>query len=74
MKKHSEKEGNTNKALTLEGEGNTNKALPLEGGGKRVGVKESRGIARALRKRSTDTESYLWRYLKNRQMEGFKFR
>jgi very-short-patch-repair endonuclease len=58
----------------LEGGGNTNKTLTLEGGGKRVGVKESRGIARALRKRSTDIESYLWRYLKNRQMEGFKFR
>jgi hypothetical protein len=28
MKKHSEKEGNTNKALPLEGGGNTNKTLP----------------------------------------------
>jgi len=39
-----------------------------------VGVKELRDTARALRKRSTDTEVYLWRHLKNRQMEGFKFR
>ena len=43
-------------------------------GGRRVGVKELRDTARALRKRSTDTEAYLWRHLKNRQMEGFKFR
>jgi very-short-patch-repair endonuclease len=40
----------------------------------RVGVKELRDTARALRKRSTDAEAYLWRHLKNRQMEGFKFR
>jgi len=39
-----------------------------------VGVKELKDTARALRKRSTDTEVYLWRHLKNRQMEGFKFR
>ena len=39
-----------------------------------MGVKELKDTARALRKRSTDTEVYLWRHLKNRQMEGFKFR
>ena len=39
-----------------------------------MGVKELRDTARALRKRSTDTEAYLWRHLKNKQMEGFKFR
>jgi hypothetical protein len=48
--------------------------LPLEGGGKRVGVKGLTGIARRLRKHSTDTEEHLWRYLRNRQIEGFKFR
>lgn len=31
-------------------------------------------FARVLRKKSTDTENYLWRYLKNRQIEGVKFR
>ena len=49
-------------------------SLPLEGGGKRVGVKELRDTASALRKRPTDTEAYLWRHLKNRQMQDFKFR
>jgi len=48
--------------------------LPLEGGGKRVGVKGLTGIARNLRKHSTDTEQYLWRHIRNRQIEGFKFR
>jgi very-short-patch-repair endonuclease len=48
--------------------------LPLEGGGKRVGVKGMRGIAKRLRKQSTDTERQLWRDLRNRQVEGFKFR
>jgi very-short-patch-repair endonuclease len=38
-----------------------------------VGVKELRDAARALRKGSTDTEVYLWRRLRNRQM-GWKFR
>ena len=52
----------------------TRTTLPLKGGGRRVGVKELRNTARALRKRSTDTEAYLWRHLKNKQMEGFKFR
>ena len=37
-------------------------------------MKELRNMARALRKQATDTEVYLWRYLKNRQMDGFKFR
>jgi very-short-patch-repair endonuclease len=46
--------------------------LPLEGGGKRVGVKT--GIARRLRKQATDTERRLWGYLRDRQIEGFKFR
>jgi very-short-patch-repair endonuclease len=48
--------------------------LPLEGGGGRVGVKGLTGVARRLRKNSTDTEEHLWRYLRDRQIEGFKFR
>jgi very-short-patch-repair endonuclease len=39
-----------------------------------VGVKKLAGAARGLRKRSTDTERYLWRHLRDRQIEGFKFR
>ncbi len=39
-----------------------------------MGVKSLIDIARRLRKNSTDTERYLWRYLRNRQVEGFKFR
>jgi len=31
-------------------------------------------LAKTLRKRSTDTENYLWLFLKNRQIEGIKFR
>jgi very-short-patch-repair endonuclease len=45
-----------------------------EGGGKRVGVKGLTGIAKRLRKHSTDTERHLWRHLRDRQIEGFKFR
>jgi very-short-patch-repair endonuclease len=48
--------------------------LPLEGGGKRVGVKDLTGVARRLRKHSTDTKGHLWRHLRDRQIEGFKFR
>jgi very-short-patch-repair endonuclease len=48
--------------------------LTLEGGGKRVGVKGRTDVARNLRKHSTDTERHLWRYLRDRQVEGFKFR
>jgi len=51
----------------------TSASLPLEGGKKKVGVKELRDLARALRKGSTDTEAYLWRRLRNRQI-GCKFR
>ena len=47
---------------------------PLEGGGERVGVKSLTGIARGLRKKSTDAERRLWRHLRDRQIEGFKFR
>ena len=54
--------------------GKTKETLPLEGGGKRVGVKGLTGVARRLRKHSTDTEGRLWRYLRDRQIEGFKFR
>jgi very-short-patch-repair endonuclease len=43
-------------------------------GGKRVGVKGLTGVARKLRKYSTDTEQHLWRHLRDRQIEGFKFR
>ena len=39
-----------------------------------MGVIGLRDIAKKLRKQSTDTERQLWRYLRNRQMEGFKFR
>jgi very-short-patch-repair endonuclease len=53
--------------------GKIKETLPLQGGGKRVGVKELRDLARALRKSSTDTEAYLWRRLRNRQI-GWKFR
>ena len=42
-----------------------------EGG---VRVKEQRNKAKNLRKNSTEIENYLWKYLRNRQMEGFKFR
>ena len=31
-------------------------------------------FARNLRRKSTETETYLWKYLKGRQIEGFKFR
>jgi len=31
-------------------------------------------IAKKLRNNSTDTEKYLWKYLRGRQLEGFKFR
>ena len=37
----------------------TSTSLPLEGGGKRVGVKELRDVASALRKGSTDTEVFM---------------
>jgi very-short-patch-repair endonuclease len=39
-----------------------------------VRVKKLTGVARGLRKHSTDTEVHLWRYLRDRQIEGFKFR
>ena len=48
--------------------------LPLEGGGKRVGVKRLSGLAREMRKQPTDTENYLWKYLRSRQILGSKFR
>jgi very-short-patch-repair endonuclease len=54
--------------------GKTTTTLPLEGGGRRVGVKGLTRVARRLRKHSTDTEGHLWRYLRDRQIEGFKFR
>ncbi len=54
--------------------GKTSTALPLEGGGRRVRVKDLTPVARRLRKHSTDTEGHLWRYLRDSQMEGFKFR
>ncbi len=47
----------------------TRETLPLEGGGKRVGVKDLTGVARRLRKHSTDTEGHLWRHLRDRQIE-----
>jgi very-short-patch-repair endonuclease len=33
-----------------------------------------RGLAKNLRKSSTNTENYLWLFLRNRQVEGIKFR
>ena len=39
-----------------------------------MGVKELTSLSKGLRKNSTDTERHLWRYLRNRQVEGFKFR
>ena len=54
--------------------GKVGETLPLEGGGKRVGVKGLTGIARKLRTHSTDTERQLWRHLRDRRMEGLKFR
>jgi len=43
----------------------------------KVGVKledKKNKIAQKLRNNSTDTEKYLWKYLRGRQLEGFKFR
>ena len=54
--------------------GKTRKTLPLEGGGKRVGVKGLTGVGRRLRKYATDTEQRLWEHLRDKQIEGFKFR
>jgi len=34
----------------------------------------SRHSARALRKRMTDAERLLWRHLRNRELDGWKFR
>jgi len=31
-------------------------------------------FAKNLRKNTTDTEKYLWKYLRGNQLEGFKFR
>ncbi|PIZ42243.1 DNA (cytosine-5-)-methyltransferase [candidate division WWE3 bacterium CG_4_10_14_0_2_um_filter_42_8] len=31
-------------------------------------------LAKSLRKNQTDSESYLWKYLRNRQFKGLKFR
>ncbi len=36
--------------------------------------KDLQGTARRLRKEQTDTEKYLWNYLRNEQIIGFKFR
>ena len=36
--------------------------------------KNLRILAKNLRKRSTNTENYLWLFLRNRQLEGVKFR
>ena len=64
--------------------GKTRKTLPLvedpaelwRGGGREKGGGEKRltGVARRLRKHSTDTEGHLWRYLRDRQIEGSKYR
>ena len=39
-----------------------------------MGVDSLTAVARRLRKQSTDTEGHLWRYLLDRQIEGFKSR
>ena len=39
-----------------------------------MGVKRLISVARRLRKNSTFTEQHLWRYLRDRQIEGYKFR
>jgi very-short-patch-repair endonuclease len=39
-----------------------------------VGVNRVITTAKILRKNSTDTEQRLWRYLRDRRIEGFKFR
>jgi Protein of unknown function (DUF559) len=39
-----------------------------------VGVKGLSGIAKSLRKRPTDAELRLWRHLRDRPIERFKFR
>ena len=39
-----------------------------------MGVDSLTAVARRLRKQSTDTEGHLWRYLRDRQIEGFKSR
>ena len=36
-------------------------------------MKGLRGAAKSIRKHSTDTERHLWRNLRGRQIEGFKF-
>lgn len=39
-----------------------------------MGVNPLTALSRELRKRSTETESYLWRYLRDRRLDAFKFR
>ena len=46
----------------------------MRGEGKGGGEKGLTGVARGLRKNSTDTERHLWRHLRDGQIEGFKFR
>ena len=41
---------------------------------KKKSMKNINTLARNLRKRSTDTERFLWKYLRTKQLEGFKFR
>ncbi len=47
---------------------------PPRGGRARVRVKRLTGIARGLRKQSTNAEQHLWKYLRDRQVGDFKFR
>lgn len=50
---------------------------PLTGEEKGEGeqlVEKARNAAKNLRKRATDTENCLWKFLRNRRLEGFKFR
>src|SRR5665648_63217 len=59
------------------------KEYKRQGGRIKVGVKKIEtnlkkrnkiAIAQKLRNNSTDTEKYLWKYLRGRQLEEFKFR
>jgi len=50
------------------------KGEEMGGGELEVNLKNKNIIfAKNLRKNATDTEKYLWKYLKGNQLEGFKF-
>jgi len=49
-------------------------SLVRERVGVRVPEKSRAGLARGLRKRSTDAEQLVWQHLRDRRLGGFKFR